>query len=171
MGPSANRITLLRDADGDGVADFRATFLEGLDRPFGMALVGDKFYVGATDGVYVFAYRVGQTHLQRAAEGKFWACPPAATTTTGHVTWCSALTARVDSTSPSAPRAMSANTGWRKKSGARASSRSTSTVNTSACTRRACAILLGWIGSRTAASCGLPSTSATSWAMSSCRTT
>ncbi len=64
MGPSANRITLLRDADDDGVADFRATFLEGLDRPFGMALVGDKFYVGATDGVYVFAFRVGQTHLQ-----------------------------------------------------------------------------------------------------------
>jgi glucose/arabinose dehydrogenase len=64
MGPSANRITLLRDADGDGVADFRATFLEGLDRPFGMALVGDRFYVGATDGVYVYAYRSGQTQLE-----------------------------------------------------------------------------------------------------------
>jgi hypothetical protein len=46
MGPSANGITLLRDADGDGVAAFRTTFLEGLDRPFGMALVGDQLYVG-----------------------------------------------------------------------------------------------------------------------------
>ena len=52
-----NRITLLRDNDGDAVADFRTAFLEGLDRPFGMALVGDRFYVGATDGVYVYAYQ------------------------------------------------------------------------------------------------------------------
>src|SRR6185312_1761918 len=63
MGPSANRITLLRDADGDGVADVRTTFLEGLDRPFGMALLGDRLYVAATDGVFVFAYRSGQTAL------------------------------------------------------------------------------------------------------------
>lgn len=63
LGTSANRITLLRDADGDGVAEFRTTFLQGLDRPFGMALLGDRFYVGATDGVFVFAYRSGQTTL------------------------------------------------------------------------------------------------------------
>jgi glucose/arabinose dehydrogenase len=42
---SANRITLLRDADGDGVAETRSVFLEGLNSPFGMALVGDEFYV------------------------------------------------------------------------------------------------------------------------------
>jgi glucose/arabinose dehydrogenase len=64
MGPTANRIVLLRDADGDGVAEFRTVFLEGLDRPFGMALLGDQFYVGATDGVFVFTYRPGQTQLE-----------------------------------------------------------------------------------------------------------
>ena len=48
-GPSANRITLLRDADGDGVAEIKRTFLQGLNSPFGMALVGDAFYVANTD--------------------------------------------------------------------------------------------------------------------------
>ena len=43
--PSANRITLLRDADGDGVVETRAVFIEGLNSPFGMALVGNDFYV------------------------------------------------------------------------------------------------------------------------------
>jgi glucose/arabinose dehydrogenase len=41
--PSANRITLLRDVDGDGVAEVRSTFLEGLNSPFGMTLVGNDF--------------------------------------------------------------------------------------------------------------------------------
>src|SRR6201991_577732 len=48
-GVSANRITLLRDADGDGVAEIQEVFLEGLNQPFGMALLGDTFYVGNTD--------------------------------------------------------------------------------------------------------------------------
>ena len=47
--PSANRITLLRDADGDGVAEMRTVFLENLNSPFGMALVGDDLYVANTD--------------------------------------------------------------------------------------------------------------------------
>ena len=68
LGTSANRITLLRDADGDGLADFRTTFLEGLDRPFGMALLGDRFYVGATDGVFVYTYQSGQTRLEGPGE-------------------------------------------------------------------------------------------------------
>src|SRR6185295_8841567 len=42
--PSANRITLLRDADGDGQAELRTVFLSGLSSPFGMALVGNTFY-------------------------------------------------------------------------------------------------------------------------------
>src|SRR5579862_7779027 len=46
VGDSPNRITLLRDADGDGVAETRAAFMEGLNQPFGMALVGSDFYVG-----------------------------------------------------------------------------------------------------------------------------
>jgi glucose/arabinose dehydrogenase len=64
LGESANRITLLRDADGDGIAEFRTTFLDGIDRPFGMALLDDRLYVAATDGVWVFSYRSGQTRLE-----------------------------------------------------------------------------------------------------------
>lgn len=56
LGPSPNRITRLRDADGDGVAELRETFLDGLNQPFGMALVGDRFYVGNTDGVVAFPW-------------------------------------------------------------------------------------------------------------------
>src|SRR5215510_2764447 len=56
LGVSANRITLLRDQDGDGVAEGRGIFMEGLSQPFGMALVGDTFYVGNTDGVMAFPY-------------------------------------------------------------------------------------------------------------------
>ncbi len=63
VGVSPNRITLLRDADGDGVADVRERFLEGLSQPFGMALVGDTFYVGNTDGVVAFPYKPGATRL------------------------------------------------------------------------------------------------------------
>jgi glucose/arabinose dehydrogenase len=63
VGVSANRITLLCDADGDGVAETREVFLEGLNQPFGMALVGDKFYVGAVDGVVVFPYVPGADRL------------------------------------------------------------------------------------------------------------
>ena len=56
LGASANRITLLRDTDGDGVAETREIFMEGLNQPFGMALSGDTFYVGNTDGVVAFPY-------------------------------------------------------------------------------------------------------------------
>jgi glucose/arabinose dehydrogenase len=63
VGVSANRITLLRDADGDGVAEVREVFLEGLNQPFGMALVGDTFYVGNTDGLVAFPYVPGATRI------------------------------------------------------------------------------------------------------------
>ena len=61
--PSANRITLLRDSDGDGVADLRSVFLQGLNSPFGMALVGDDFYVADTDAILKFPYRSGDTAI------------------------------------------------------------------------------------------------------------
>ena len=67
-GVSPNRITLLRDADGDGVAETRETFLEGLNQPFGMALLGDTFYVGNVDGVLAFPYTAGATRI--TAPGK-----------------------------------------------------------------------------------------------------
>jgi len=63
MGVSANRITLLRDADGDGVAEIREVFLAGQNQPFGMALVGETFYVGNTDGVVAFPYEAGATRI------------------------------------------------------------------------------------------------------------
>ena len=65
--PSPNRIMLLRDADGDGLADTRSVFLEGLNSPFGMALVGSDLYIANTDAVVRFPYREGDTHI--AAQG------------------------------------------------------------------------------------------------------
>ena len=65
--PSANRITLLRDADGDGVAETRTAFLENLTSPFGMALVGDTLYVANADAVVSFPYQTGQTRITAAA--------------------------------------------------------------------------------------------------------
>jgi glucose/arabinose dehydrogenase len=64
--PSADRITLLRDADGDGVAELRVPFLTGLHSPFGMALVGDHLYVANTDAVLEFPYAPGQNHISTA---------------------------------------------------------------------------------------------------------
>src|SRR3954449_9256451 len=61
--PSANRITLLRDADGDGIAETRTAFLEGLSSPFGMALVGHDLYVADTDALLRFPYEDGQTRI------------------------------------------------------------------------------------------------------------
>ena len=63
VGDSPNRITLLRDADGDGVAEIRHTLLDGLRQPFGMALLGDTFYVGNTDGLVSFPYTTGATRI------------------------------------------------------------------------------------------------------------
>ncbi len=61
--PSANRITLLRDTDGDGKADVRTAFIEGLKSPFGIALVGDDLYVADTDALLRFRYTAGATRI------------------------------------------------------------------------------------------------------------
>lgn len=60
---SANRITLLRDANGDGKAELRTTFLEGLNSPFGMVLVGNNFYVANSDAIVRFPYVTGETQI------------------------------------------------------------------------------------------------------------
>jgi hypothetical protein len=60
---SPNRITLLRDADGDGVAETRSVFIGGLNSPFGMVLVGDDFYVADTDAILKFPYHAGDTRI------------------------------------------------------------------------------------------------------------
>lgn len=64
--PSANRITLLRDADGDGVAEVKAALLENLVSPFGMALVGDQLYVANADALVRFPYKEGDTRITAA---------------------------------------------------------------------------------------------------------
>jgi glucose/arabinose dehydrogenase len=61
--PSANRISLLRDADGDGVAETRTVFLDSLWSPFGMALVRDALYVANTDAIVRFPYQEGDTTI------------------------------------------------------------------------------------------------------------
>jgi glucose/arabinose dehydrogenase len=61
--PSANRITLLRDTDGDGIADTRTVFLAGLNSPFGMVLVGNDLYVANTDSIMRFPYKAGATEI------------------------------------------------------------------------------------------------------------
>lgn len=61
--PSANRITLLRDANGDGSAETRTVFLQGLHSPFGMTLVGNDLYVANSDGLVRFPYRSGDTKI------------------------------------------------------------------------------------------------------------
>jgi glucose/arabinose dehydrogenase len=65
--PSANRITLLRDADGDGVAETRSVFLSGLNSPFGMALVGDTLYVANSDALVRFPYAGGALAIDAPA--------------------------------------------------------------------------------------------------------
>jgi len=61
--PSADRITLLRDADGDGVAETKTVFLSGLTSPFGMALIGDRLFVANADAVVAVPYQTGQTQI------------------------------------------------------------------------------------------------------------
>jgi glucose/arabinose dehydrogenase len=66
--PSANRITLLRDANKDGVADRKSTFMMGLNSPFGMALMGDWLYIGNTDALVRVPYKTGDTSITAKPE-------------------------------------------------------------------------------------------------------
>jgi glucose/arabinose dehydrogenase len=65
---SADRITLLRDSNGDGAVDVRNVFAHGLNQPFGMALIGDDFYVANTDALVRFQYSTGARRLNGAGE-------------------------------------------------------------------------------------------------------
>lgn len=66
--PSANRITLLRDGDGDGVTDVRLAFLEDLNSPFGMVLIGNYLYVANADAVLRFNYTEGAKKIAGPGE-------------------------------------------------------------------------------------------------------
>jgi glucose/arabinose dehydrogenase len=66
--PSANRITLLRDSDSDGIAELNTVFLAGLNSPFGMTLVGNRLYVANTDAIVAFPYKAGETAITAPGE-------------------------------------------------------------------------------------------------------
>jgi len=66
--PSANRITLLRDADGDGTAETRSTFMTGLNSPFGMTLMNGQLYIGNTDALVRVPYADGATKITAKPE-------------------------------------------------------------------------------------------------------
>ena len=91
--PSANRITLLRDANGDGVAEEKHVFLRGLNSPYGMALVGDTLYVANTDSLMAFPYRSGETSI--TAPGRKISNLPA---NAPNYHWTRSLAARPDGT-------------------------------------------------------------------------
>lgn len=61
--PSANRISLLRDANGDGIAEIKTNFLSNLNSPFGMQLLGNTLYVANTDAIVGFPYQTGATQI------------------------------------------------------------------------------------------------------------
>ena len=66
--PSANRITLLRDTNGDGVADLKTPLITGLDSPLGMTLLGDKLYIANTDALVRVPFVPGQTKITATPE-------------------------------------------------------------------------------------------------------
>jgi glucose/arabinose dehydrogenase len=89
--PSANRITLLRDADGDGVAEIKRPYITGLNSPYGMALVGSTLYVANTDALLAFDYDPAAASIT-AAGRKIVDLPASG----GNQHWTKSLTASAD---------------------------------------------------------------------------
>ena len=75
IGESANRITLLRDADKDGVPEKRFIFAENLNQPFGMLIIDNHFYVANTDALMKYSYKAGDTVLLQATGKKIVSLP------------------------------------------------------------------------------------------------
>jgi glucose/arabinose dehydrogenase len=146
--PSANRITLLRDADGDGVAEIKETFLKDLNSPFGMALVDNELYVANADAVMRFPYRDGDTQISEPGT-KVADLPGVRSTITGPRALSPAPTGRV-CTSRSARTAISARTASTRRSGAPRSWRSTARGAARAYLPRGCAIPSAWRSRRRA---------------------
>ncbi len=157
--PSANRITLLRDADGDGIAETKSVFLEGLHSPFGMALVGDDFYVANSDAIMKFPYHAGETKI--TAAGVKLADLPAGTR---NHHWTKDLAASPDGSRLYATVGSNGNVG---ENGVEAETDRAAVLKSiarqarGAYSRRVCAIRTGRRGSRRAVRCGWWSTSAT----------
>lgn len=68
LGESANRITILRDKDGDGIAEVKQVLLSKLNQPFGMLVLGNMLYVANTDGIVQFPYYEGQTEIRSSGK-------------------------------------------------------------------------------------------------------
>ena len=158
--PSANRITLLRDADGDGIAETRTEFLKGLNSPFGMALIGDDLYVANTDAVVRFPYKEGATQISEAGT-KVADLPGGPAQPSLDQGPDGEPRRHASSMRRSARTATSPRTASRRKTSAPRSSRSTSRPGSRACSRPACAIRSAWRSIRRPASSGPWSTSAT----------
>ena len=122
--PSANRITLLRDADGDGVAETRSRVPREPNSPFGMALIGNDLYVANTDAIVKFPYTTGATQIAAAGNAASPICPAARSIITGPRTSSRAATAP-SSTRPWARTATSPRTASTRKKAAPRSGKST----------------------------------------------
>lgn len=68
QGAGANRITMFKDTNGDGVADSKSPFLEGLNKPFGMLIMDNSFYVANTDGILKYPYKIGEAKVSGKGE-------------------------------------------------------------------------------------------------------
>jgi hypothetical protein len=150
---SANRITLLRDANGDGIAETKTVFLEGLNSPFGMALVGNDFYVAASDAILKFSLTRPATPKLPSRASSWWTCRRAPSTITGPRTSSQVATDQ-SSMPPLAPTAISAKMAWRPRPIALPYWKSIAPPASGACSPRVCAIRTDRRGSRRAARCG-----------------
>jgi hypothetical protein len=158
MGVSANRITLLRDGNCDGVAETRLPFLEGLNQPFGMALVGDTFTSATLTAWLPSPTR--RMRLTSLCQGDSW--PRSCPADTGREAYCRASMGRSCSWA-SVRSPISAMTAWMWR---RAGPPSTSSIWQAAgavSLPPVCATLLAWHGNLRRACSGRWSTSATDW--------
>ncbi len=168
--PSPNRLILLRDADGDGVAETRSVFASGLNSPFGMALVGDRLFIANTDGIVELHYTAGAMQAEGPAKpvvdlpanppnGPLGAQHPGESRR--HEALCDGGgrpgTSLIPASKPSAIVRRSTRWTWPPAS--------------AASSPRVCAIRTGSPGIRAPVRCGPSSTSATGSAAISCRTT
>jgi len=152
--PSPNRITLLRDADGDGIAETRMVLLANLNAPFGMALVGQDLYVANTDAVVRFPYTPGALTIK--APGVKVVDLPAGTINHHWTKNPSRAPMARCCTSPSGRTATRRRTASARRTGARPSGRSIRRPAAIAYSRAGCVTRSGWRGSRRAARCGSP---------------
>lgn len=164
--PSADRITLLRDADGDGHAEVKSIFLSGLTSPFGMALVGDELYIGNADAVVKVPYVQGQTHID--------ATPIKVTDLPAGINhhWTKNVLANPQGTRLYVTVGSNSNVGENgPRTGVLRSGRWTLAVARSGCLPVGCVTPMVWRGSLALRNCGRWSTSGMRLAVTWCRIT